>query len=257
MLSAPDLGFAFFFVIKLAACGLTASVFFLSVFRWWFDGVINGGEFIGLLGVYGILFFLVLGPVSEGVRILSAILMVVGSVCLLLVPWLHAKTESKRLASDKEEAYRAAIAFNPGNVAARIELAMLLNDEKRHSEAISEMQLAVQLSPKTTENERRLLQRWLSERENRPPETMICRWCREETPRNEPRCVHCGRPTGYLQETTEILSEEIPSIVRSMLLIFPILIVLSFLFSRPGPVGILFMMIVALCAAWYWLRKRD
>jgi hypothetical protein len=247
----------FILALTWLAAGLMAGAYLLCIFRWWSEGVISGSEFVGITLVFLFLFILTVGSHDAAMRFISAFLLIGGSALLLLAPKIFSGASQKTLSDAREKTYRAAIEANPGNAAARGELAKLLYDLRRHDEAISEMERAVEISPRTTLSESRLLDRWRAERDSRPRETVICRQCREETPRDQPRCIHCGFPLSAAQEVAEYLSGSFSSTLRSMVIALPLLVAVGFLLSRPGPFGLIFTLLIGVGFGWWWLLKKD
>ena len=251
----PGLGLAFELAIGLALAGIVASAFYLTVIRQWSEGSLNGTEALSLGLVFLVLFGVALGPVPLTARAAAAILIVVGSVWLLSLSRQESQG-GRSLDRQMESRYRSVLERDPNNVAAMIELGRTLYRQRRIAEAIAEMERAIELSPKTTEDERRLKKYWTEELEKNARSTMICRWCREETPRDLPECRHCGRPTSELREVAEVFREETPSMIRAMIVVLPAVLILGFLLSSLGPLfGSIAVLTVAVGCLW-WIHRR-
>lgn len=250
------LPFAFQLVFGLCFIGLVGCVPVLLLTRWWSEGTVGGLESFGLFAMYAVLFALLLGPIPNAVRPLILIIMVGGTLALVLIPQANSRSGAKSLDNEQEKTYRAAIAANPGNVAARCELAYNLYRRGRVSEAIDEMEEAVRLSPKTTENEQRALQKWIDELETPRNATVICPFCREDTPANRPECLHCGRSLSGLQELADVLKEDVPGMVRTVVIGALVLIPLGFLLSILKPVFATILMFTIVVAGLWWWRSR-
>lgn len=253
------LGFAFSFVIGLVLIGFVAAAFLLTIGRWWSEGEITGAQFIGISLTFLLLLVLVLGPVQASTRIPMAVLLIASCLALLVLPVLSSKRSGDAFERDQESLFRSVLDADQGNVAARIELARFLHRNCRYSEAIETLEQAIQLSPKTTIQEQSLLKTWYRQWERQGEPMIICRWCREETPADRPRCKHCNRPIGTRRELAEAFRDNAPEIVKTYLIALPVLAIFGYLLSLLNPIGamivMLFGIVVLAIFLWYRLDK--
>ena len=254
---AAGAGSAFIAAFGLAMLGMICSIPLLMVFRWWSEGQVNGGEALGLVVMFLLMFACLLGPAPAALKGIIAVIMFGAAVGLAGLPILRDKRDVVQFEEEKEAVYRAAMEANPRNIPARVQLARSLHEQKRLSEAIETLEMAIQLSPSTTEKEKYLLKTWLAEQENRPKSIMICRWCRQDTPLDRPNCVHCGRPIRMSQEMADAIMEDIPGMIRSFLILIPILLVVGFVISHLGSaLGGMIIIGILMVAGLWWVRQR-
>ncbi|MBW3623198.1 MAG: hypothetical protein KY468_07280 [Armatimonadetes bacterium] len=236
--------------------GLLGSIPILLLFRWWSEGYLAATEFFGIAALFVVMFALLIAPTPPVGKLIVFLLLAGCSIGLPFIVQTLAKRDSRSLEQEREAEFRAAIETQPRNIAAREELARNLYKQGRRSEAIEEMERAVQLSPRTTQEEQRLLKRWLQEREAEPNPIYICRWCREETPKDRPTCIHCERPTHAVRELADAVKADFPATVRTFFLLLPILIIGAFIISILSGFAKAFLIAVMIAGALFWTRSR-
>jgi hypothetical protein len=247
---------AFQYAIGFCLVGLVTCVPFLYILRWWSEGTVGALEGGGLIAMYVVLLALLLGPVPTPARVMVFILMAGATLGLVLIPLGVSKAGARSLDSEQEATYRSAIAAHPGNVAARCELANNLYRRGRVSEAIDELEQAVQLSPKTTQTEQITLKRWIEEYQAKPQALVICPFCREDTPAGQSVCQHCGRPLSAMRELADVVKADISGMARFVLIGCLALIPLGFVLSILQPVFATILMTIIVVAGLWWLRSR-
>ena len=239
-----------------ALAGLLGAIPLVLLLKWWSEGYIEGAEFFGIAAMFVILFALLMGPIPLLGKAVVFILLAGSSVGLPYIVMGLSKRDAKKFEEEKEMAYRATVNANPNNVAARTELARTLYVQGRRSEAIEEMEKVVKLSPNSTETEQYTLKRWIQDRDALPNPTMICRWCREETPRDRPFCIYCDRPTSAAREVAGAIMEDMPGTIRTFLKLLPAVLIVAMIVPLLGTyLGkmLIFCMVVG---AMVWFHSR-
>jgi tetratricopeptide (TPR) repeat protein len=252
----PDFGSAFLTALGWVVAGFLGAIPILLLTRWWSEGWVSAAEFFGISFMFVVLFALLMGPISPAAKFVVFLLLALSSVGMPYVVAGLSKRDVKEFEKEKEEMYRAAVASNPGNVAARVELARNLYANGCRNEAIEEMERAIRISPKTTEQEQNLLKRWLKERDAQPDPTMICRWCRQDTPRDRPQCLHCERPTSASREVAQAILEDMPGTLRLALQLLPVIVIGAYLASLMQGIFGNLLILILIVGGLLWFRKR-
>ncbi len=249
-----DVGSAGFVVAGWLLTGVFACVPTFYLFRWWTDATISGAEaVIGAL-VIAFLMLMMIAPTPDSVKGMIFLMLLVLAVG---TPFLYLKqlnASERQLVNEQEQVYRKAIESNPRNVAARVELARNLYPRGHVSEALYQMEAAIRLSPQTTDTAQRLLERWKSEQAGVVIQKVICRFCHEATPMNQPECAACGRPQSTLREIRDdIASDFSHSLKIGGLIGFGLLIAGGLLSLLNGWAANLLIMIgVTALMVWIW-----
>lgn len=249
-------GSALFTAMGWTVVGFLGAIPILLLTRWWSEGYVSASEFIGIAFMFIVMVALLMSPIPPVSKGVVFLLLAGSSVGMPYFVAHFSKRDAKQFEQEKEMAYRASIANNPGNVAARTEFARNLYGQGRRSEAIEVMEQAVRISPKTTEADQYNLKRWLQERDAAPEPKMICRWCREETLKDRPFCLHCERPTSSAREVRDAVLSDIPETLRLMLKLIPVILIAAFIASNLAGLGLrlLFLILVVGGLVWYRLR---
>ncbi|MDO8683826.1 MAG: tetratricopeptide repeat protein [Armatimonadota bacterium] len=175
--------------------GLVMIIPLWYVWDWWTDGVIGGSEAI----VLSVILLAVLGQMAAfpNASLRLALFFLILATALL-VPFLSnavSKAADNKLRSDRIAGYRRAIAINPQNTAARLELAQALYATGLLDEAIEELEGAFQISRLTFQESQQLAQ-WKEEQRLRDTQNVFCPVCNQENERGAETCVRCGTRLG-------------------------------------------------------------
>lgn len=104
---------------------------------------------------------------------------------------------TQQIEQEREAQAKEMIERDPENASAYVALAESLWRQNRYEEAISTLRRAIEISPKTTQDEARLLQRWEAEFQGMSNDIAICPECRQESPRRLKVCRFCGCPFSF------------------------------------------------------------
>lgn len=252
----PNFGSAFLVAMGWVVAGFLGAIPIVLLIRWWSEGYIAGSEFIGIAFMFIVLFALLMGPIPMAAKVIVFILLAASSAGVPYIVAALSKRDVRSFEEEKEINFRAAIEANPGNVAARGELARNLYARGRRSEAIEEMERAIRISPKTTENDQIQLKRWIHERDTEPKAIMVCRWCRKDTPKDRPLCVHCERPTSAVREVSEAVMEDMPDTIRLFLKLIPAMLIAAFIASQLQGIAGALVILILVVASMFWFRSR-
>jgi hypothetical protein len=163
------------------------------VWDWWTDGTISAGEAVALSAVL----FAVLGQMaafhSPGLQTALFILLLASAVLMPVIAGTVENVAQNKFKTEQIATYRMAIANDPMNVAARVQLARTLYGADKLDEAIAEMEAAFALSRLSYE-EARLLADWKEERRIRDTRNVFCPACGKENEHGSKVCLKCGRP---------------------------------------------------------------
>lgn len=179
---------------KIVFCALISFVGAFLALSAWFDRKISGSEtailLTGVLVVQFIGFSLSLrgGP--------GMLLLAVAILGTPLIFYGLAKVSDKRLVTSFDEEdiakYRAALDFDPKNIAAHSYLADTYRRQGKLSEAIEEYKAALQLDP-SLKNERYWVQRLGIQLESAARKEMVCPRCNSLRVGEAQVCPECGR----------------------------------------------------------------
>lgn len=167
-----------------------------------FFAIIGGLIFHKLIGMYvvgditpmqcvftaGIYIGMIISIVT--LKLLTALVLLILLIGLLVIPKLMDRRQLRTLYDEKTEQFRAALADDPQNLAARERLAEMLYKQGHLDDAITEMAEVARRSPDARQNAYRLEQ-WVKEREERKAPPIVCPSCGHSNPSGRTHCYNC------------------------------------------------------------------
>lgn len=190
-------GGAFLAVPLLAILGVLSAIPLLQIYHWWAEGEIFTGTALWMAVGYLMLMFFFFGPSPLALKPLILVFLVVLGVGFLLFNQFEQSRIAQQIEQEREARAREMIERDPENASAYVALAESLWRQHRYEEAINTLRSAIQISPKTTQEETRLLRRWEDEFQGMIQDIAICPECRQESPRRLKVCRFCGCPFSF------------------------------------------------------------
>jgi hypothetical protein len=173
----------------LAFMGIMAGLM-LRVLDWYIEGAISGLMCVIIVGLcVGLMISIILSPTSSG-KVVVAVLIVLFFVGLIVASRLLDRRDTRAFEAERMAGFREAIAIDPGNLAARTNLAKTLYEVGRLDEAIDEMSEVVRRSPGNREETYRLNQ-FIREREEWQSPPIACPSCGHQNSGDRTRCENC------------------------------------------------------------------